>query len=61
MYRAPLLLKAVDGMSQRDVAEVLGISEDNVEVRLARARVMLQDRFLRASLASRTLEPDDGT
>jgi RNA polymerase sigma-70 factor (ECF subfamily) len=44
--REPLVLKAVDGLSQRAVAAALGVPETTIETRLARAR-----RALRALLA----------
>lgn len=52
-YREPLLLKSVEGMSQRAIAEALGVPETTIESRLVRAR-----RFLRASLARRDVVPD---
>jgi len=47
-YREPLLLRSVEGLSQRAVAEMLGVPETTIETRLARAR-----RLLRAALARR--------
>ncbi|HLU38784.1 MAG TPA: RNA polymerase sigma factor [Planctomycetota bacterium] len=44
--REALVLKAVEGLSQRAIAAVLGVPETTVESRLARAR-----RALRAALA----------
>lgn len=41
-YRAIVFLREVEGLSTREVAEVMGISEDNVKARLHRARVRLQ-------------------
>jgi DNA-directed RNA polymerase specialized sigma24 family protein len=32
----------MEGLSTRDVAKVMGISEDNVKTRLHRARIQLQ-------------------
>ena len=43
-FREPLLLKAVAGMSQHRVAEVLELSEAAVESRLARARRLLREQ-----------------
>lgn len=40
--REPLLLRAVDGLSQRAIADALGIPETTVETRLARARRLLR-------------------
>jgi RNA polymerase sigma-70 factor (ECF subfamily) len=41
-YRAIVFLREMEGLSTREVANVLGISEDNVKTRLHRARVQLQ-------------------
>jgi RNA polymerase sigma-70 factor (ECF subfamily) len=41
-YRAIVFLREVEGLSTREVAKVMGISEDNVKTRLHRARVQLQ-------------------
>jgi RNA polymerase sigma-70 factor (ECF subfamily) len=41
-YRAVVFLREMEGLSTRDVAHVLGISEDNVKTRLHRARLQLQ-------------------
>jgi RNA polymerase sigma-70 factor (ECF subfamily) len=41
-YRAIVFLREMEGLSTRDVAKVMGISEDNVKARLHRARVQLQ-------------------
>ncbi|MCC6670937.1 MAG: sigma-70 family RNA polymerase sigma factor [Planctomycetes bacterium] len=49
-YREPLVLRSVDGLSQREIAEALGLPETTVETRLARAR-----RMLRASANARAL------
>lgn len=43
-FREPLLLRAVEGLSQREVADVLGVPETTVETRLARARRHLRER-----------------
>ncbi|MHC5209088.1 MAG: RNA polymerase sigma factor [Planctomycetota bacterium] len=44
-YREPLLLRCVDELSQREIAETLGLPETTIETRLARARRMLRDRM----------------
>ncbi len=44
-YREPLLLKSVEGMSQRSIALALGISEKSLEARLVRGRSMLRKRI----------------
>jgi RNA polymerase sigma-70 factor (ECF subfamily) len=41
-YRAIVFLREIEGLSTREVARVVGISEDNVKARLHRARVQLQ-------------------
>ena len=41
-YRAIVFLREIEGLSTREVAEVMGISEDNVKTRRHRARVQLQ-------------------
>ena len=42
-YREPLLLKAVRGMSYREIGEVLNLPETTVETRIARARKKLAE------------------
>jgi len=44
-YREPLLLRALNGMSQRAIAATLGVPETTVETRLARARKMLREEM----------------
>lgn len=44
-YRALVLLREVEGLSTREVAKVLGISEANVKTRLHRARVLLRNHL----------------
>jgi RNA polymerase sigma-70 factor, ECF subfamily len=46
-YRAPLLLYAYDGLSVREVAQVLGISEGAVRTRVYRAREMFEQAYER--------------
>jgi RNA polymerase sigma-70 factor, ECF subfamily len=41
-YRAIVFLREMEGLSTREVARVMGMSEDNVKARLHRARVQLQ-------------------
>lgn len=43
--KEPLLMKSVEGLSQRDIARILSISESAVESRLARARRALRERI----------------
>jgi RNA polymerase sigma-70 factor (ECF subfamily) len=42
-YRMIVLLREMEGLSTREVAEVTGMTEDNVKTRLHRARVMLRE------------------
>lgn len=42
-YKAVFLLRDVEGLSTKEVAEILGISEGNVKVRLLRARLRLRE------------------
>lgn len=41
-YRVIVFLREMEGLSTREVAEIVGISEDNVKARLHRARLALQ-------------------
>jgi RNA polymerase sigma-70 factor (ECF subfamily) len=41
-YRAVVFLREMEGLSTREVAKVMGMSEDNVKTRLHRARIRLQ-------------------
>lgn len=41
-YRAVVFLREMEGLSTREVAQVMGVSEDNVKTRLHRARLQLQ-------------------
>ena len=43
-YREPLMLKAVQGMRSRQIAEILGIPEATVDTRISRARRMLREQ-----------------
>jgi RNA polymerase sigma-70 factor, ECF subfamily len=44
-YRVVVVLREIEGLSTREVAEVLGISEANVKTRLHRARVLLREHL----------------
>jgi len=46
-YRAIVFLREMEGLSTREVADVMGMSEDNVKTRLHRARVQLQAELRR--------------
>ena len=56
-YREPPLLRSVRGLSQKQIAETLGLTETTVETRLARARRMLRGHVERhdTSRAARKL------
>lgn len=47
-HRVVFLLRDVQGLSVRETAEVLGLTEVNVKVRLLRARLQLRERLTRA-------------
>lgn len=46
-YRMVFLLRDVEGLSVRETAEALGLSEANTKVRLLRARLELRERLAR--------------
>jgi RNA polymerase sigma-70 factor (ECF subfamily) len=46
-YRAVFVLRDVEGFSVRETADLLGLSEANVKVRLLRARLALRERLTR--------------
>jgi RNA polymerase sigma-70 factor (ECF subfamily) len=46
-YRLVFLLRDVEGLSTAETAEALAISQNNVKVRLLRARLMLRERLTR--------------
>lgn len=45
IYRTVFILRDIEGLSTREAAESLGISENNVKVRLKRARSFLRDEL----------------
>jgi RNA polymerase sigma-70 factor (ECF subfamily) len=47
-YREPLMLRAVRGMSYRQIADTLGVPITTIETRLVRARRMLREQMERA-------------
>lgn len=52
-YRTVFMLREVEELNTADTAESLGLSEENVKVRLHRARTMLREElFLRAGAGS---------
>jgi len=48
-YRAIVFLREMEGLSMREIATVMGISEDNVKTRLHRARLHLQADLARGT------------
>lgn len=50
-YREPLLLKALKGLSYRQIGEILGLPETTIETRIARGRRMLRERAIAAESA----------
>jgi RNA polymerase sigma-70 factor (ECF subfamily) len=44
-YRVAFVLRDIEQFSTREAAEILGISESNVKVRLLRARLQLRERL----------------
>lgn len=50
-YREPLLLKCVQGMSYKQIGEVMGLPDTTVETRIARARRMLRERAEKGGLS----------
>ncbi len=47
-YREPLMLRAVRGLSYRQIADILGVPITTIETRLTRARRMLRDEIEQA-------------
>jgi RNA polymerase sigma-70 factor (ECF subfamily) len=57
-HRIIFLLRDVEGLSVKETAEVLGLSEANVKVRLLRARLQLRERLTRSfGDPARRIEP----
>ena len=46
-YRVVFVLRDVEGLSIKETAELVGISEANVKIRLLRARLLLRERLTR--------------
>ena len=46
-YRVVFVLRDIEGLSTRETAEAVGISEANVKIRLLRARLHLRERLTR--------------
>lgn len=61
-YRTVLMLRDVEGMSTKEVAGVLELTEENVKVRLHRARALVRkDLYARAGTAATDIFPFMGT
>jgi len=45
IYRTVFVLRDIEDLPIRDTAKILGISEENVKIRLRRARIFLRDRL----------------
>ena len=58
-YREPLLLRAVRGMSYRQIGDVLGVPVTTVETRLVRARRMVREEIERLQGQKRTRSGGD--
>jgi RNA polymerase sigma-70 factor (ECF subfamily) len=46
-YRVVFVLRDIEEFSTRETAEILGLTQDAVKVRLLRARLMLRERLTR--------------
>jgi RNA polymerase sigma-70 factor (ECF subfamily) len=46
-YRVVFVLRDIEELSTRETADILGISQEAVKVRLLRARLMLRERLTR--------------
>lgn len=59
-YRLVFLLRDVEEFSIQETAEILGISEANVKVRLLRARLMLREKLTKVfGDENQVFEPED--
>ena len=58
-YREPLLMRSVQGLSQREIAEALDLPVTTIETRLARARRLLRRELSNVEPAGST-EPTGG-
>jgi RNA polymerase sigma-70 factor, ECF subfamily len=60
-YRVVFVLRDIEGLSIKETAEMIGISEANVKIRLLRARLLLREKFTRifGDESSRVI-PDHG-
>jgi RNA polymerase sigma-70 factor (ECF subfamily) len=55
-YRVIYILKEVEGLSNEEVAESLGLSDSNIKVRLHRAKTLLKDSLLKLSVTREVFE-----
>jgi RNA polymerase sigma-70 factor (ECF subfamily) len=51
-YREPLLLKAIQGLSYREIGRIMNLPETTVETRIARARKQLREMAMEAGLGA---------
>ena len=59
-YRMVYILKEVQGLSNDEIAESLGISDDNVKVRCHRAKNLLKESLYKISTAAKVFEFGNG-
>lgn len=59
-YREPLILRAVRGMSYRQIADIMGVPMTTIETRLARARRMLKEEMERLDEPANTQRKEPG-
>ncbi|MEK6701073.1 MAG: sigma-70 family RNA polymerase sigma factor [Planctomycetota bacterium] len=57
-YREPLLLKAVQGLSYRQISQILGLPETTIETRIARGRRMLRELAAQGGVSPATSSGD---
>lgn len=50
-YRVVYMLREIEGMSTSEIADCMGISHNNVKVRLHRAKLMLKERLYELSIS----------
>ena len=51
--RSCMLLRDIEGKSYRDIATVMGITEEQVKVNIFRARQAVRERFMRVEQAGK--------
>ena len=51
-YATPLYMSDIDGIDQKEIAEILGLTLPNTKSRIQRARVKLKERFLECCVVS---------